>query len=213
MITSSQTRRLFFRDTFIRVTATTGIIVLASCGLVSTLDLVSAALQAALPLLGIAVPGAAVWLPLVGTFLNILTTAIDGTATVLEQKLPPVQQAAAIEKLWATAILSPTVLAQLPNTPISKDNPNTPAQLITALIGAANAFLNAIASNAGLSTASSSSNVLVSLTGLTASVKSAVAKKRLVLSPVDLRDRYQLSRVHRRCAAAKAKLLASGYAH
>ena len=141
-------------------------------GLIADLDLVSAGIQAALPVLSAVLPPPYnSVLPLVGTFLNVITTAVNTTASIIQQNLPALQQAKGIEQAWAAVILSPTVLAQLPTTPISSTANASIQQLVQSLVGSANAFLNALALTVpGVSATPAANNAVLTLSGLSSSI-------------------------------------------
>ena len=115
-------------------------VTLTSCsanGLVGILDLVGAGLNAALPILALVLPPPYnALLPLLAKLFGVLNTAIASTATVLQKNEPALQQAKDIEAAWAAAILDPTVISQLPSTPISSTNPNSVQSLVQALVTA-----------------------------------------------------------------------------
>jgi hypothetical protein len=133
---------------------TAAVLLLDGCGLpsglVTTLDLVSAGIQATLPILSVVLPPPyGTVAALIGPFLNLITGAVNQTATELQSKDAALSQATKIEGYWAGVVLNPAVLAELPNSPISATNPQTPRGLVTGLVGAANAFLSAVASQLG----------------------------------------------------------------
>lgn len=133
---------------------TAAVLLLDGCGLpsglVTTLDLVSAGIQATLPILSVVLPPPyGTVAALIGPFLNLITGAVNQTATELQSKDAALAQATKIEGYWAGVVLNPGVLAELPNSPISTGNLQTPRGLVTGLVGAANAFLSAVGSQLG----------------------------------------------------------------
>lgn len=169
---------------------------------INILNNVTLAVQGALPIISLFTPAPYnLLLPEIAGFINLANTAASSTASELASADTDLVRSQKILGYWATVVLNPATLAQLPT---NVNNINTQA-LIQALVTYINNLLSQIAqSMPGVSVVNTARNAIVTISAPVALARRAIPAQSS--TSMSFMGRYRLRKIVAQCDKNKRKL-------